>query len=453
MQSTKMIFNSYNNKQSNPPPPHSPTNRPIIPILPNNNQFHPTNITNNNGQTYNNNNNIFPIPSPNHKPVNIMVNPFQSPPINSINSTDSTPSMSPKRETSPLPHRNPVAPPPSPSMNHVNSLHPHSQNHRNLSQSCPNTPTLIPYPLSPPLTPALHPNTSTTNNGKKENHPCTLKSCRMYMLSHSKDLFESGMDHFRQNGYWKLKQDNDPWEMKKEKVSRKSSIPGRGEKRKKIKESSNNESWDLEIPSHQLHCEKEKLLHSVEDLKTLLHHFNGLIEKHKSLVNHNNNNNNHSNNELLPSPLSSSPSKKTTTTTTTGKTTSGEEWNHLVATYHQIEETFDKLNSMDNCEGDGGGGGSPKQYSQQSCSPLNLATPTMGPMPSSSSISGDSQTSTISVFSSPPPSQLSLESVCSSSSSSSSSPPTFQPPKLLPSIQHQQSKSSMSITALIQDRN
>eukprot|EP01133_Synstelium_polycarpum_P010850 gene10850-12639_t len=32
------------------------------------------------------------------------------------------------------------------------------------------------------------------------------------MLSHSKNLFESGMDTYKQNGYWRMKQISDPWE-------------------------------------------------------------------------------------------------------------------------------------------------------------------------------------------------------------------------------------------------
>ncbi|EFA82350.1 hypothetical protein PPL_04775 [Heterostelium album PN500] len=32
------------------------------------------------------------------------------------------------------------------------------------------------------------------------------------MLSHSKNLFESGMDTYKQNGYWRMKQITDPWE-------------------------------------------------------------------------------------------------------------------------------------------------------------------------------------------------------------------------------------------------
>eukprot|EP01112_Ceratiomyxa_fruticulosa_P010536 TRINITY_DN2796_c0_g1_i1.p1 TRINITY_DN2796_c0_g1~~TRINITY_DN2796_c0_g1_i1.p1 ORF type:complete len:509 (+),score=92.16 TRINITY_DN2796_c0_g1_i1:318-1844(+) len=42
------------------------------------------------------------------------------------------------------------------------------------------------------------------------------------MLSHSKNLFESGMDKYKQNGYWRMKQNVDPWTIKKE---RKSSAP------------------------------------------------------------------------------------------------------------------------------------------------------------------------------------------------------------------------------------
>ncbi|KYR01638.1 hypothetical protein DLAC_01640 [Tieghemostelium lacteum] len=33
------------------------------------------------------------------------------------------------------------------------------------------------------------------------------------MLSHSKNIFESGMDKYKQNGFWRLKQMNDPWVM------------------------------------------------------------------------------------------------------------------------------------------------------------------------------------------------------------------------------------------------
>ncbi|EGG16492.1 hypothetical protein DFA_09030 [Cavenderia fasciculata] len=39
------------------------------------------------------------------------------------------------------------------------------------------------------------------------------------MLSHSKNLFESGMDTYKQNGYWRMKQISDPWdEIKSKKV-------------------------------------------------------------------------------------------------------------------------------------------------------------------------------------------------------------------------------------------
>ncbi|GAM21353.1 hypothetical protein SAMD00019534_045280 [Acytostelium subglobosum LB1] len=35
------------------------------------------------------------------------------------------------------------------------------------------------------------------------------------MLSHSKNIFDSGMDTYKQNGFWRLKQTNDPWTMQK----------------------------------------------------------------------------------------------------------------------------------------------------------------------------------------------------------------------------------------------
>jgi hypothetical protein len=31
------------------------------------------------------------------------------------------------------------------------------------------------------------------------------------MLSHSKDIFESGLEIYGQNGYWRLKTNTDPW--------------------------------------------------------------------------------------------------------------------------------------------------------------------------------------------------------------------------------------------------
>jgi len=36
------------------------------------------------------------------------------------------------------------------------------------------------------------------------------------MLSHSRNLFESGMNHFKQNGFWRLKDLEDPWMSKPE---------------------------------------------------------------------------------------------------------------------------------------------------------------------------------------------------------------------------------------------
>jgi DNA polymerase III alpha subunit (gram-positive type) len=37
------------------------------------------------------------------------------------------------------------------------------------------------------------------------------------MLSHSKNLFESGMEKYRQNGFWRMKQTTDPWTIRKDK--------------------------------------------------------------------------------------------------------------------------------------------------------------------------------------------------------------------------------------------
>eukprot|EP01113_Clastostelium_recurvatum_P011067 TRINITY_DN15577_c0_g1_i7.p1 TRINITY_DN15577_c0_g1~~TRINITY_DN15577_c0_g1_i7.p1 ORF type:complete len:639 (+),score=129.27 TRINITY_DN15577_c0_g1_i7:164-1918(+) len=45
------------------------------------------------------------------------------------------------------------------------------------------------------------------------------------MLSHSKNLFESGMDKYKQNGYWRMKQCVDPWTIKKERKSTASPSP------------------------------------------------------------------------------------------------------------------------------------------------------------------------------------------------------------------------------------
>ncbi|KAF2073343.1 hypothetical protein CYY_005361 [Polysphondylium violaceum] len=44
------------------------------------------------------------------------------------------------------------------------------------------------------------------------------------MLSHSKNIFESGMDKYKQNGFWRLKQAIDPWVLP-QKGGRKSSSP------------------------------------------------------------------------------------------------------------------------------------------------------------------------------------------------------------------------------------
>eukprot|EP01112_Ceratiomyxa_fruticulosa_P020550 TRINITY_DN7025_c0_g1_i1.p1 TRINITY_DN7025_c0_g1~~TRINITY_DN7025_c0_g1_i1.p1 ORF type:complete len:373 (-),score=71.08 TRINITY_DN7025_c0_g1_i1:293-1411(-) len=36
------------------------------------------------------------------------------------------------------------------------------------------------------------------------------------MLSHSKNVFESGVNHFKQNGFWRLRQSTDPWTLDRE---------------------------------------------------------------------------------------------------------------------------------------------------------------------------------------------------------------------------------------------
>ncbi|EFA78671.1 hypothetical protein PPL_08130 [Heterostelium album PN500] len=72
-----------------------------------------------------------------------------------------------------------------------------------------------------------HWNTLCINRKKSDNWKKQIQD----MLSHSKGLFESGMDHFRQNGFWKLKVNVNPWLLEKKKNSRKG-----GDKRKKGEE-------------------------------------------------------------------------------------------------------------------------------------------------------------------------------------------------------------------------
>eukprot|EP01132_Coremiostelium_polycephalum_P003805 gene3805-4734_t len=63
------------------------------------------------------------------------------------------------------------------------------------------------------------------------------------MLSHSKNLFESGTEHYKQNGFWRLKPsaDIDPWTIKKPQRDR-SKIPSTSTT--KSNKRSNDEIWD-----------------------------------------------------------------------------------------------------------------------------------------------------------------------------------------------------------------
>eukprot|EP01133_Synstelium_polycarpum_P012053 gene12053-14104_t len=119
------------------------------------------------------------------------------------------------------------------------------------------------------------------------------------MLSHSKDLFESGMEHFRQNGFWKLKQNDDPWGMQKKKVMRKSSssigLTVSQEKKKRTKENADIEEETISVdtttngdkPSKNIDIqkEKEKIWEELSDLKIFLskieHNLDSLMLDHQ----------------------------------------------------------------------------------------------------------------------------------------------------------------------------
>lgn len=64
------------------------------------------------------------------------------------------------------------------------------------------------------------------------------------MLSHSRNIFESGMNHFRQNGFWRLKDLEDPWTSRPE--APRVTPPGSPKKRSSPKASprNNNDSSD-----------------------------------------------------------------------------------------------------------------------------------------------------------------------------------------------------------------
>ncbi|KYQ88504.1 hypothetical protein DLAC_11221 [Tieghemostelium lacteum] len=62
------------------------------------------------------------------------------------------------------------------------------------------------------------------------------------MLSHSKNLFESGMDTYKQNGYWRMRMIADPWEEIKSKKSSHSSGSSAGSVTKRKRSYSENDS-------------------------------------------------------------------------------------------------------------------------------------------------------------------------------------------------------------------
>jgi len=66
------------------------------------------------------------------------------------------------------------------------------------------------------------------------------------MLSHSRNIFESGMNHFRQNGFWRLKDLEDPWTSRPD--TSRVSPPGSPKKRSSPI-STNNDSSDDDTPS------------------------------------------------------------------------------------------------------------------------------------------------------------------------------------------------------------
>eukprot|EP01112_Ceratiomyxa_fruticulosa_P011596 TRINITY_DN3158_c0_g1_i2.p1 TRINITY_DN3158_c0_g1~~TRINITY_DN3158_c0_g1_i2.p1 ORF type:complete len:603 (-),score=140.84 TRINITY_DN3158_c0_g1_i2:401-2209(-) len=83
------------------------------------------------------------------------------------------------------------------------------------------------------------------------------------MLSHSKNLFESGMDKYKQNGYWRLKQMIDPWTIQKDRSSKKLPNQPRSPKRP-IESTDNNGSPNPTPPSSNSPRDEEQEEEQIE---------------------------------------------------------------------------------------------------------------------------------------------------------------------------------------------
>ncbi|EGG14703.1 hypothetical protein DFA_10961 [Cavenderia fasciculata] len=91
------------------------------------------------------------------------------------------------------------------------------------------------------------------------------------MLSHSKNVFESGMDKIKQNGFWKLKTCTDPWQIRQlpssSPVQQSQETPRSPESKKRSVEDYSSESDDL-FDESRLLCSPKKRSVAIVDQTT-----------------------------------------------------------------------------------------------------------------------------------------------------------------------------------------
>jgi len=93
------------------------------------------------------------------------------------------------------------------------------------------------------------------------------------MLSHSKNLFESGMEKYKQNGFWRMKQLTDPWTIRKDKrtgqkrfADKKSEDEDSRPKKRKYTDSEDEEEKEFDDENQEALEEITKLKQSLFDL-------------------------------------------------------------------------------------------------------------------------------------------------------------------------------------------
>jgi len=112
------------------------------------------------------------------------------------------------------------------------------------------------------------------------------------MLSHSKNLFESGMERYKQNGFWRMKQTQDPWTIRKDRKSNKlkraagdinePDSPGRKRLRKDDSSDSADEiDLQIEVSDERRRALEEEVRNLKTTLSSMTQDFNMMKEELK----------------------------------------------------------------------------------------------------------------------------------------------------------------------------